>query len=172
MTMFHLDIPLDTQHICQMQALYNFPGMILYMQYINTESPVIGNPNLRQNHEAERELMGQALVRHALHRVVRPEALTAHVRTLLFNVDLAVSPNSPCAIVCADQVLRLRIKAPSTTCKRTYLVINMNKRHQFWHFNYPHGRDDVSTRDMLDMDQAGMKLEGSNKKFGKTVLWE
>ena len=34
MTMFRLDIPLDTQNIRQLRALYNFPAMILCMQFI------------------------------------------------------------------------------------------------------------------------------------------
>ncbi len=42
----------------------------------------------------------------------------------------------------------------------------------FWDLNYPHGRADVSTRDMIDMDQAGMKIEATNPHYGKVVLWE
>ena len=39
----------------------------------------------------------------------------------------------------------------------------------FWDWTYPNGRADVSTRDMIDMDQAGMKIEALNPRFGKAV---
>ena len=124
------------------------------------------------NHEAGREVTGQALVRLALYHVIHPEAAIAQVRAFLFNMDPTVAPYSPRAVVRSEQLLGLRTKASSTTCERAYWAINMHKRHQFWHSNYPHGRADVNTRDMIDMDQAGMKIEGSNPNFGKTVSWE
>ena len=42
----------------------------------------------------------------------------------------------------------------------------------FWNENYPNGRADVSTRNMVDMDQAGMKTEAINPKYAKGVSWE
>jgi len=42
----------------------------------------------------------------------------------------------------------------------------------FWNENYPNDRANVSTRDMIDMDQAGMKIEATNPKYAKGVSWE
>jgi len=42
----------------------------------------------------------------------------------------------------------------------------------FWDWNYPKGRVDVSTHDMINMDQAGMKIEASDPCFGKAVSWQ
>ena len=93
-TMFRLGIPLDTQHIRHMRAIYNFPAMISCMRYIEKYRE-LGHwqPKLATgNHEAEREVLGQALVRLPLHRVVHPEASIAHVRAFLFNMDPTVAP--------------------------------------------------------------------------------
>ena len=47
----------------------------------------------------------------------------------------------------------------------------MHKRHVFWNHNYPLGRADVQTQDMIDVDEAGFKIESTNPSFGKTVSW-
>ena len=124
------------------------------------------------NHEATREVLGQALVRLALYRVVHPEAPMSHVRAFLFNMNPTMAPFCPAAIVRAEQLLDLRMKRSSTTCERAYWQLNLHKRDMFWDWTYPNGRVDVSTRDMIDMDQAGMKIEASNPRFGKAVSWQ
>ena len=67
--------------------------------------------------------------------------------------------------------LGLRMKAASTTFERVYLPINLRKRHMFWNRDYPFGRANIRTRDKIDMDQAGFKIEATNPSFGKTVSW-
>ena len=124
------------------------------------------------NHEATREVLGQALVRLALYRVVHPEAPMSHVRAFLFNMNPTMAPFCPAVIVRAEQLLDLRMKRSSTTCERAYWQLNLHKRDMFWDWTYPNGRVDVSTRDMIDMDQAGMKIEASNPRFGKAVSWQ
>ena len=42
----------------------------------------------------------------------------------------------------------------------------------FWLWNYPVGRADVATSDVIDMDECGLKIEKSNPSFGKCVSWE
>ena len=39
---------------------------------------------------------------------------------------------------------------------------NLHKRDCFWDQPYPIGRADISTRDMIDMDQAKMKIEAAH----------
>ena len=34
-------------------------------------------------------------------------------------------------------------------------------RHVFWNHNYPLGRADVRTQDMIDVDEAGFKIEST-----------
>ena len=104
--------------------------------------------------------------------MVHPEPLISHVRAFLFNMDPTVAPYFPQSVIRAEQLLGLRTKASSITCERAYSAINLHKRHMFWHRDYAHCQANVSTRDMIDMDQVGMKIEASNPHFGKAVSWE
>ena len=117
-------------------------------------------------------MLGDALVRLALYRVVHPEAPIAHARAFLFNMDGAAPPYCPQAIIRAEHLLNLRRKASSTTCERAYWPINLHKMDMFWDWNYPFGRADISTRDMIDVDESGIKIEASNPNFGKAVSFQ
>ena len=86
-------------------------------------------------------------------------------------MDPLVLPYSPSQIVRAEQLLGLRRKSASTTCERAYWPVNVNKRNRFWRCDYPHGRNNVRTKDQIDMDEAGFKIESTNPKYGKTVSW-
>ncbi len=68
-------------------------------------------------------------------------------------------PFRPAAVVLAEHLLGLRRKASSMTCQRAFLPLNMYKRHIFWNHNYPLGRADAQTQDMIDVDEAGCKYE-------------
>ena len=57
------------------------------------------------------------------------------------------------------------------TCRRAFLPINELKRQMFFNDNYPFGRANVRTQDMIDLDEAGFKIECTNPKFGKMVTW-
>jgi hypothetical protein len=124
------------------------------------------------NHEAERKVLGEALPRLALYRRLFPEATIDHVRAWLFNMDPTIAPYSTFAIVEAEHLLGLRNKRSSTTCDRAFWPINLHKRELFWTANYLLGRANVSTRDMIDIDECGMKIEATNPRFGKCVSWE
>ena len=80
----------------------------------------------------------------------------------MYNVDPTVAPYFSPQVIRAERLLGLRMKAASRTCYRAYWAINMHKRDVFWSWDYPFGRNDVLTRDMIDMDQAGMKIEASS----------
>jgi len=123
------------------------------------------------NHEADREIRGQPLVRLALYRCVYPKATVDQIRAFLYNMDPLERPYSRSQIHRAEDLLDLRTKAASSTCERAYLPANLQKRHMFWYDNYPFGRANIRTSDMIDMDQAGFKIESTNPGFGKTVSW-
>ena len=57
------------------------------------------------------------------------------------------------------------------TCQRAFHPLNRYKRHVFWSHNYPLGRADFHTQEMIDLDEAGLKIESTNPSFGKTVSW-
>lgn len=78
----------------------------------------------------------------------------------------------PSAIVKAEKLLNLTNKRSSTTCERAFWPINLHKRELFWTANYPLGRADVRTQDMIDIDECGLKIEATNPRYGKCVSWE
>lgn len=163
-----------TPELEALRAVYAYPSYQTCLRWID-QYLLVGHfrPMIPTgNHEATREVMGQALVRLALYRVVHPEAPISHARAYLFNMDPTVVPYCPQAIIRAEKLLGLRMKAASTTCERAFWPINLHKRWMFWNLPYPLGCADVSTRDMIDMDQAGLKIEASNPHFGKTVSCE
>ena len=86
-------------------------------------------------------------------------------------MDPLVLPYSPSQIVRAEQLLGLRRKSASTTCERAYWPVNVNKRNRFWRCDYPRGRNNVRTKDQIDMDEDGFKIESTNPNYGKTVSW-
>jgi len=120
---------------------------------------------------AERVVRGQSLVYVAMFCLVNPAASIDEVRAYLHNMDPAGVPLRPAAVVHAEHLLGLRRKASSMTCQRAFLPLNMYKRHVFWNQNYPFGRADVQTHDMIYVDEAGFNIESTNPSFGKTVSW-
>jgi len=63
----------------------------------------------------------------------------------------------------------LKRKAASTTAELAYLPINLEKRRLYWTAPPPLGMAGVDTSDIIDIDEAGFKLEYTNRSFGKTV---
>lgn len=174
-TRYQLGLPLDTPELNALRQLKKYPCLRSCRRYINKFN-TFGHARALErsgNHEAERQVVGEHLVRLAMYRVAHPEAPISHVQAFLYNMDpLAGLPFFPQAIIRAEQLLGLRRKASSTTCERAYWPINLHKRDMFWDWGYPFGRADVSTRDMIDMDEAGFKIEASNPNFGKAASFE
>jgi hypothetical protein len=100
-----------------------------------------------------------------------PCCLVEYIRAFIHKMDPTGVPFLPMAVCPADHLLGLQQKASSTTCQRAFLPLNKHKRHFFWTFNYAFGRANVRVQDMIDVDEAGFKIENTNPSFGKTVLW-
>jgi hypothetical protein len=77
-------------------------------------------------------------------------------------MDPTEVPFSQMAVCRAEHLLGLWQKTSSTTCQRAFLPLNRHKRHTLWTFNYPFGRANVRTQDMMDVDEAGFKIENTN----------
>ena len=173
-TRWQLGLPLVTPELTLLRQQYKYPSLQRCLAWIE-QFRTVGHFRPKcptGNHEAYRDIRGQALVRLALYRTVHPEAPISHVRAFLFNMDPTVVPYYPSAVVRAELLLGLRMKAASTTCERAYWPINIHKRQRYWTMPYPFGRADVRTQDMIDMDQCGMKIEATNPHYGKSLSWE
>jgi hypothetical protein len=106
----------------------------------------------------------------ALFRIVHPEGTIVEARAFLLNIYPTIAPFSPQNIVRAEHLLDLRRKASSTTCERAYWQINLHKRDMFWLWNYPFGRVDVATSDMIDMDECGLKIRHLESVYRGNVV--
>lgn len=114
------------------------------------------------------------LVELVLFRAIKSKASLAEVRTYLFNRATTYDPNqmvySDSQVVRAEQRFCLTRKASLTTAKECDKLINIIKRHNYWTQPYPHGTADIDTDDMIDIDECGIFVKTSNRKFGKTFL--
>ena len=158
-TRYQLGLPLVSPDLDELRQEYQYPSVWSCRRYIR-QFIQKGHAQPKHdtgNHMAERQVLRQHLVRLALYRVVHPEGTIAEARAFLTNMDPTIAPFSPQEICRAEHLLGLRKKAASTTCMRAYWEINLHKRDMFWMWNYPFGRADVKTSDMIDMDECGLK---------------
>jgi len=122
-TRYVLGIPLQSPDLDALWAVYAYPCLKTCKRYIE-QYHMHGHWNAKAatgNHLAERDVLGQPLVRLVLlYRLVHPETSIAHVQAYLFNMDPTIPPYSASAIIRAEKLLDLRRKASSTTCERAY----------------------------------------------------
>lgn len=168
----HLNgMDMEAQHLEDLRADYKFPALITCQRWINIfyETGDICPKRATGNHYSEREILGEPLEKLALYRAVYPKATLAECRAYLYNLDPTVDPYSDSQVHRAEELLGLRRKAASTTADMAYTPENLRKRQQYWLLPPPLGVAGIDTADMIDIDEAGFKLEHSNRKHGKTV---
>ena len=164
---------LNTAELNALRTIYAYPSLKTCERYIQQWHALGHCRPMRAtgNHVALREVRGQDMVNLALFRSVFPAAPIHELRAFLHHMNPVGIPFGPQAIIRAEHLLNLSRKASSTTCRRAFLPINELKRQLFYTANYPFGRANVRTQDMIDLDEAGFKIECTNPKFGKTVTW-
>ena len=69
----------------------------------------------------------------------------------------------------AEELFGLKRKAALTTAELAYLLINLEKRRLYWTVHLPMGMAGVDTSGIIDINEAGFKLEYANRSFRKTV---
>jgi len=121
------------------------------------------------NQRSTRELKGQALIDLALYRAIHCKAFGYEVRAFLFNRNPTTPPCSASQLSRAEKRLILTSVDASTTANHGYLPINLEKRTMYWEMDYPLGIADVDIADLIDMNEMGLFLESTNRKFGKTL---
>lgn len=77
---------------------------------------------------------------------------------------------SPSQISEAEDRLGLSLKVSSMTARQAMLPINIQKRWNFWHLPYPFGQANINTANLIDLDEAGIFLETTNRKRGKAFI--
>ena len=121
------------------------------------------------NHIGQREVHGIDLVNLATFRLVHPKAYIDEVRAYINNQNSAARPYSPSQIVRAEQRLCLWQKVRSATSNQAYRPVNLSKCKDYWEELYPAGVNDQAIAAMIDIDEAGFKLESQDRKRGKVT---
>ena len=153
------------------QAAGRFPSNSTICRWVEREQTLGHVCPFRRtgNHRARRELRGQALIDLAFYRLIFPKAQIAEVKAFIFNRNPTVAPYSDSQIHRAEDLLQLTRKAASTTSDKAWSEENLVRRHNYWNCDYPMGIADSETRNMIDIDELGIFLELTNRKFGKAV---
>jgi len=121
------------------------------------------------NHISQKEVHGQDLFNLSLYRIVHPKAYLDKVRVYVHNQNPVNPPYLQSQIYRVERRLGLVCKAASTTSDCAYFEVNLFKRQQYWHAQFPDGLQGESTRDIIDLDESNYKLEMQNRKFGKVT---
>ncbi len=121
------------------------------------------------NRISQQEVHGQDLVNLTPYRMVHPKAYIDEVWAYVHNQNPANPLYSQSQVIRAEQRLGLIRKAVSTTSDCAYFQLNLFKRQQYWHAEYPDGTLSKSTRDVIDLNESNYKLEMQNRKFGKVT---
>ena len=155
----------------QLRAQKKFPFIPTCKRWIsqyNTEGNILPK-RASGNHFSTREVHGQDLVNLALYRMCRPKAYIDKVRAYVHNRNPANPPYSQSQIYRAECRLGLTRKAASTTSDLAYTPANRYKRYEYWNCQFPAGTVGESTRDFIDIDESGYKLDSQNRSFGKVT---
>jgi hypothetical protein len=98
--------------------------------------------------------------------MVHPKAYIDEVRAYVHNQNPANPPYSQSRVIRAEQRLGLIHKAMSATSDCAYFQLNLFKRQQYWHAEYPDGTLGKSTRDVIDLDESNHNLKMQHRRFG------
>jgi hypothetical protein len=136
----------------------------------------LGNilPFKRSGNKKATVLRGPELVLLATFVQMYPKAQTCKKVAFLWN---AFGRNMPVPrfyvasqITRAEQMLGISRKCSSTTARQAFTATNILRRHHFWHSNHPLGIADIKAEDMIDIDEAKLILEQSNRRHGKCAI--
>lgn len=113
-----------------------------------------------------REIHGVALERLALFYAIKPKGTNAECRAFLFNMDPSIKPYSNSQVSRAKALLSIRRKVASTTATKAYLPETLRTRHLYWNAPPPLGMAGVAIADIIDIDEAGFKIEQTTQRYG------
>ncbi len=165
----------DNEHVAHLRANGQYPSegtvdrwMLLQNNFGHTR------PFRRTgNNRATREIRGRNLLLLSLHRAVLPKATIAEVNAFLYAMNMHDPDNrfhSYSQICRAEASILITKKRSSTTAFQAMLPINVAIRQNFWNLPYPHGSVGIDPRDMIDIDEAGIYPDQTNRKFGKSTV--
>ena len=160
---------LNTPEYDELRAQKKFPCKSTVRRWLSLQETYghIFPKRATGNKFSKREVQGEDLFNLTLYRMIRPKAYIDEVRAYVHNMNPDNLPYSRSQIVRAEQRLGLSRKVGSSTSNEAYLPINMLKRQRYWQMQYPYGIRGENINNMIDIDEAGFKLQSQDRKRGK-----
>ena len=160
-----------TPEVCQLRMQKKFPSLATCRRWLRQQLTLGHVRPMRPtgNRQSRREITGDALVHLAFYRAVRPHARIYEVKAYLSNRFPNAPPYSDSQISRAEARLGLSRKKASRTSKLAYTTTNLRKRKLYWERGYPLRIADEETSNMIDIDEAGFKLESRDRSYGKVI---
>lgn len=124
----------------------------------------------RTGNRRARVLCGVQLISLALWRALWPRGTHHEANIWLHHSGGRVRFYQPSQISKAEDALGFSIKRASTTARQAMLAINRQLRYNYWYLPCPFGIADVPRSRIIDLDEAGLFLESSNRGRGKAHL--
>jgi hypothetical protein len=118
---------------------------------------------------ANHDVDGQDLVNLALYQMVHPKVYNYEVCAYIHNHNLANPLYSQFQISWAALWLGLFWKAASSTSDLAYSLANLFKHYKYWNQAFHDGIARESTRDLIDINESGYRLNSQNRSFGKVT---
>ena len=125
------------------------------------------------NIRSVREIKGRRLILLALHRAALPKSTLAEVNAFIFNMSQHDPNNdlhSNSQICRAEKSIFVTKMRASTTAFQAMTPINIQRRFNFWNLPYPFGSVGINPRDMIDLDEAGIYPNNTNRSYGKGTV--
>ena len=96
-------------------------------------------------------------------RVLYPKGRASKANVFLWNVGGQRRFYHPSQITRAEDMLGLSQKRGATTAEQAMLPWNMMRRWAFWNLPYPWGIADVRCDDLIDLNEAGLFIDTTNR---------
>ena len=121
------------------------------------------------NRRSQREVKHRDLILLALHRAVLHKATFSELNAFIYAMNLHNPDNrmySYSQLHRAGASILITRKRSSTTAYQAMTPTNIQRRANFWNMMYPFGCIGINPRDMIDLDEAGIYTNGTNRKYG------
>ena len=165
----------DNHHIQELRNLRLYPSSQTVCRWVQRFAQHGHSRAFKRtgNRRAQREIKNRELVLLSFYRAALPKSSIAEVNAFLFNMNAHLPDNrlfSYSQICRAEASILISKKRSSTTAVQAMDPINIQRRHNFWNLPYPYGSLGIDPRDMIDLDEAGIYPNQTNRKYGKGVV--
>lgn len=127
-------------------------------------------PYRRTGNSRAQIFRGPELVLLARVMAIYPRITAAEINAFMFHASGQIRFYCHSQIYRAQDRLGLSRKRAATTANQASLPRNIQKRWNYWNLPFPQGIANISTEDLIDIDEAAVFQESSNRGYGKARI--